>query len=174
MVSVFLLSYPHLAGPIPPWGIFLLLQINSRSVSTCPDFIPSPASLASSQAWQGGDLLLSSCWCPSKPSVASPSGNTRRWSQTLLPRESQCFEGILSHAVGLCLHQDIVWTGSIHDGVMFHDTVHAHWKEQRKQWICYFSSDTITHHLTLLWLENQIYRARREIFYECSGGTNLS
>ena len=29
-------------------------------------------------------------------------------------------------------------------------------------------------HLTLLWLENQIYRACREILYECSGGTKLS
>ena len=134
---------PRTFGWPKPWVISTSAE-KQEEVPGLPWFTPGLAGLASSQAGWGGSLLLSSCWGTSKPPVTGPGGNTRRRSQTPLPRESQCFKGILGHAVGLRLHQHVVWTGSVHDGIMLHDAVHAHWQEEGKPGVCYFSSYTIT------------------------------
>lgn len=115
----------NLADPIPAWEIFY---------HACPGFIPSLDGLAASHTWWSSHLLLYSCWCTRNPPVACPGGNTRRCSQTPLTREPQRFQGILGDPVGLCLYQHIIWIGSIHDGIVFHDTVHTDYQEQRKQW----------------------------------------
>lgn len=76
---------------------------------------------------QHGRAALSLCsrWCTGNAPAAGPGGNTGRHTQTPLPGEPQCLQGVLGHSVGFRLHQHIIGAGSIHDGVVLHDTVHA-------------------------------------------------